>query len=132
METKIGKLEKFFFEFYGAVEEFLCPRLINKNNFNSWNQWLHKLKTLTKYFGLPNRRTCAFIYSFLTNRTCAGLLGTVRLFISAAKKIQERKRFVFTCTVRDLITLISNSGKENDLFWWNFNHTLSMFYKQHL
>ena len=34
-----------------------------------------------EYFGVPNRRTCAFIYFQEKNRTCAGLLGTVRSFI---------------------------------------------------
>ena len=70
-----------------------------------------------EYFGLPNRRTCAFIYFSLTNRTCAGLLGTVRLFISAEKNKNSRKKMICFHIHSNRPALIINSGKENDLFW---------------
>ena len=46
------------------------------------------------YFGLPNKRTCAFIYFSGKNRTCAGLLGTVRLFSFKAKRLENFSKLV--------------------------------------
>ena len=74
------------------------------------------------YFGLPNRRTCALIYFCRRNRACAGLLGTVRLFILATKSLEytKNRQFFFTViTVSSKPALICNSDKGNDLFLRN-------------
>ena len=38
--------------------------------------WKNLFNDTIIYFGLPNRRTCAFIYFYDKNGTCVGLLGT--------------------------------------------------------
>ena len=41
---------------------------------------------IDNYSGPPDRRTCAFIYFYDKNGTCAGLLGTVHLLKSLLNK----------------------------------------------
>ena len=69
------------------------------------------------YFGLPNRRTCALIYFSIKNRTCAGLLGTVCLFILASKKFDKKNRSLNLLFHTDRLALIGNFEKKNIHFW---------------
>ena len=73
---------KHFLLLKSEVCTFICLLSTNQQiKFIHSVMWLH----LDVYFGVPNWRTCAFIYFWTENHTCVGLLGTVHLLILALK-----------------------------------------------